>query len=862
MSLYETIKSRQIQKKANSFIDSLKNKSDKEIEQAYLNSKDLENNEIVLSYIFFNHTSLIRILPIEFQKSRINSNLNMFKYGSTEAKKELVSTWLHENKFFMNALVVELSEEEYDTYISLYFKQSEDVALLYMEDLKKVIEILSRLDLKKTELLIDSIKDKLVDRQWEYIIEVNPLFIKYASQTIQNKYSEDEKYISYLSGEARDKYAIKQVDKIKNDFSLFENSPIDVQTEYIRKYPYMINYLKDNELIEILKYDIDLIKYVNLSGNKNKDDKTQEVVCSILENLNIKSTREIINMLVNKCVLNAKGKLYRFDFTSNDISYQYTKRIVRLLQDLTIEQMKALIMVDVNYALPYVIPVYKDDTDRKEKEKITIDCNKRCLTLFKAYFGEEIYTKYYKSINKIYAEYIANIERHDWAKDYRCVFELLKVLFNKKIITNNNPEKISLFIGTSLLYKDDTRDQSRSICIKLLNELLSVAYNKQIDNNREIYNISSLELFDDRLSFISPSLLLDYSKYNFVNISNLLLIIKSDKAYKTFKIYYEILINIFGENKETLYRAVENFNYYREIIEDVKDKDLNDEEIDNLTILLATTSNQYNITKKEELASYDLILYKKLVSEISSIKDQDAYKNLLCNYLFNKGYDEKGNSGWLEVVTIKSICELFDSECLDSLVINSEKVFEKEEVDLFTMTKLLFSSTDFDVLLSFTEKFMVNHVKRNILSVSELFNKIKKYRVELINNEIVSIDEIEDLYLNRPDIVIKSNRDGVTIYTIIGQDFRVLCSNKDDGIHYMCTNVNKLEKNQYGYNKLYSDGSIRFSLDDGKTTIKVYENNMNKEAMKAEFIIVVGKLTDELLNIAKENNLKVVEIQN
>ena len=78
----------------------------------------------------------------------------------------------------------------------------------------------------------------------------------------------------------------------------------------------------------------------------------------------------------------------------------------------------------------------------------------------------------------------------------------------------------------------------------------------------------------------------------------------------------------------------------------------------------------------------------------------------------------------------------------------------------------------------------------------------------------------------------------------------------------MCTNVTKLEKNQYGYNKLYSDGSIRFSLDDGKTTIKVYENNMNKEAMKAEFIIVVGKLTDELLNIAKENNLKVVEIQN
>ena len=61
MSLYETIKNRHIQRKANNFIASLKNKSDKEIEQAYLNNKDLENNEIVLSYIFFNHTIIYAI---------------------------------------------------------------------------------------------------------------------------------------------------------------------------------------------------------------------------------------------------------------------------------------------------------------------------------------------------------------------------------------------------------------------------------------------------------------------------------------------------------------------------------------------------------------------------------------------------------------------------------------------------------------------------------------------------------------------------------------------------------------------------------------------------------------------------------
>ena len=235
MSLYKTLKTRQIQKKANSFVETLKNKSDKEIEQAYLNNKDLENNEIVLSYIFFNHPSLIRILPIEFQKSRINSNLNMFEYGSTEAKKELASTWIHENKFFMNALVVNLSEEEYELYLSIYFKQKQDITLLFMEDLKKAIEVLSKINLKETEALIESVKDKFTDRQWEFIIEVNPSFIKYASQSIQNNHSEDDKYVTYLSGEARTKYAAKQLNKIKDDFGLFASSSIDVQTEYIRK---------------------------------------------------------------------------------------------------------------------------------------------------------------------------------------------------------------------------------------------------------------------------------------------------------------------------------------------------------------------------------------------------------------------------------------------------------------------------------------------------------------------------------------------------------------------------------------------------------------------------------------------------
>ena len=117
MSLFKEFKSRQIQKKAYAFIESLKNKSEKQIEQLYLDNKEFENNEIVLSYLFFNHVNLIRILPIDFQISRINSNLSMFNYGSEEARKQLVSSWVSENKLFMNALVVGFSDEEYNEYI-------------------------------------------------------------------------------------------------------------------------------------------------------------------------------------------------------------------------------------------------------------------------------------------------------------------------------------------------------------------------------------------------------------------------------------------------------------------------------------------------------------------------------------------------------------------------------------------------------------------------------------------------------------------------------------------------------------------------------------------------------------------------
>ena len=862
MSIFKQFQSRQIQRKANNFIKSLKNKSEKEVEQAYLDNKEFENNEIVLSYLFFNFPSLIRILPVEFQKSRINSNISMFYKGSEEAKNELVKTWISGNKFFMNANNIGLSEEETKEYLKVYFKQPDDIVLLYMNDLKTVISVLSECDLKQTEKIIEGIKDKFSDRQWEYIIEANPVFIKYASQNIQKEKADDEKYVMYLNGEARDKYIDSQLEKMEQDLSLLKEADVEVQKEYVKKRPYIMNYLDTDIITNVLKYDFNLIKNVNLSLTRNGNDDTQDIICGILDNIQNKPTKEVVNILVNKCILNAKGKLFRFDPRSNDISYQYTKRIITKIQKLTINQIITLIMIDANYVLPYVAPIYSEDVSREEKEKIIIDSNFRCLNVFKAYYGSEIYDKYYKIINKIFNAYLEHMDEYDFSTDYRCILELLKILFNKAIIEKNNFEKVSIYISTSLMYKNNATDTSKKLCVKLLNEILSTAYGVNVNNNKEIYNLNSLELFDPKLSFISRELLNDFSKYNFVNISNLLLIIKSDKIIDLFKMYYEILIHIYGENKETLYRVIENFNYYKDILADTKDKELSDEELTNFTILLSTFFNPYKIEKKDELSEYDMISLKKVVNELSNIQDERIYKNLLCKYLFNKSYDEKGDYGWLETDTIKEVCDVYDSDSLRGLKDeNDEFVFSDDEIRLFIMIKLLFSVNDFDLLISFLENVIGNKIVRNVFGSMDLFSKLKKNRVSLINNEVVSIEEIEELYNSRPDLVIKNKRDGVEVYTIVNQDFRILCSTDDDGNKYDCINVSQLDKNVYAYDRLSEDRSIRFISENDKTVIKVNDDSYDDNSIKPSYIVVANQVTSDLIEIARDNNLKIVEIQ-
>lgn len=861
MSLFEERKKRKKQAKANAYIKSLKGKETKDIEKSFLDNKEFENNEIVLSYLFFNHKELIRILPLDFQVSRINSNLSMFNYASDEAKKQIVIKWLNENKFFMNSFAVKFTEKEYNEYLSLYFQRPEDVAKLYMDDLKKVITVLEQNDFKETINVINKIKDKLTEKQWEYIIPVNPAFIEYAPMNIQNKYSDDEKYARYVIGPAKKAYIDKQLDKINEDLTLLGDMEIDIQKEYISKYPSMINYIDENILVNLLKYDISLIKYVNISSLKSVDEKSYKFIYKVLDNIQNKSTNEIINIFIDKGLLNAKGKLYRFDNKSNNLSYQYSKKIINIIKSLPLQTINELVKIDINYALAYIVPIYNDSVDRVTKDKIIIDCNSRCLNLFRMYYNsEEIYTNYYKIINKIFNEYLSNLEEYNYTNDYECVFDLLKILFNKNIILNNDYKKVSMYIGVNLKFKNDNTTESHDFKIRTLNELLSNAYRISINNDSDLYEICSLELFDKRYSFISTNILNSFNRSNYTNISTLLYIIKNDNTRNLFLNYYSILKKIYGDSKEVLYRAVENFTYNKELLMSCLNKKLNSKELENFINILSSYNNPLNINDYESLNNYEIDYLKQFLIELSNIKDTNIYKNILCKYLFNKGYDSKGNNGWLDVTTIKQIIDIYDYSSLEEFKIKGINIFNKNEILYLTFINKLFSYDD-EVLFSFVNKMVDKKIKRNMVVTASLFEKLKKYKKDIINSSLVTISELEELSTNA-EFVIKKEIDGVKLYTVYNNDFKVLYSYNDDKVHCGYGNASEILKSSYCYEYLPDDIDFRFSTYDGRTIIKINKDKkINKSSLIPKFIIVSGVITDEIVNVAKKDNLAIVSME-
>ena len=59
-------------------------------------------------------------------------------------------------------------------------------------------------------------------------------------------------------------------------------------------FPYMINYIDEDSLIELVKDDISLIGSINIVSLRSDEDRTLKFINALLENIESKSNKEIV----------------------------------------------------------------------------------------------------------------------------------------------------------------------------------------------------------------------------------------------------------------------------------------------------------------------------------------------------------------------------------------------------------------------------------------------------------------------------------------------------------------------------------------------------------------------------------------
>ena len=130
----------------------------------------------------------------------------------------------------------------------------------------------------------------------------------------------------------------------------------------------------------------------------------------------------------------------------------------------------------------------------------------------------------------------------------------------------------------------------------------------------------------------------------------------------------------------------------------------------------------------------------------------------------------------------------------------------------------------------------------------------------MINQQIVNLNDIENLYDSNTGAVEKADINGVTVYKFHNQDFRLLTSYTNDGIHYDLKYISGINSNCYGYNKLIANGAVRLSSYEDDTIVKFNKDRKAYDKMIPDFILAKD-INDSILQTAKSNNLAVISLE-
>ena len=723
-----------------------------------------------------------------------------------------------QNKEYSVISLFSKHQSEYLNYLKEKGTLNENLPNILKHLHKDIIDVLIS---KKGDLI--SYLDQ--DQQVKYV-EKDIKYLKFTDEKVQSKFIEqNEEYIKFVSQDMQNRL-------VQDDINNFKKTSIEFQLKMLAYKPKLYDYsstevqekiwntfdyeLVNNARCSLLKKDIGKSKFFSGKGiNK-------EGYISIFDKVENEDIETIKILFLHSKLMSAKGKLIPNYVVLHGISEagvlgmdDYSNSQINIIKRLDDNQIEELITIDSNYILPYLAGNRKGLGTIQEgfyvlDEEETKYSKMKCQKLFEDIYGNEKFYGIEECINAIYD--LQNIENQRLKNATMLIgtgismespiaqkkLEMLrslenvplnqfKILFNQAII-NNNPEEIIKQYFSKMSLGEDNSEEFRSMIENAYGPRARAILESRPELN--VHNINSLEVFDSRIvDNFGEAFVHDAISYNLRDFSGFLDIIKDENKLESFKTYYNVLTSVMGHNVETMQKAISEYIYNEEILENVKEIELTEKQYDNLISVLCSKDNRYDIKTLQDLQNFDEIANKKIREQLTSVQTAEEIKKIISERILGLDYEvqasyELGNDKRESLneqlgvrnygETINHILTLYNI----STEIGRESIYTEEQLEILQVMNFIHEEKDPVKLKQLAEELMSQRGIKNPVITYDTINKIKEHQIELFNESLLSADSMEELVKReeRKDnpLITKSIQDGVTKYSLEGIEFRFL----------------------------------------------------------------------------------------
>ena len=623
-------------------------------------------------------------------------------------------------------------------------------------------------------------------------------YVKNASKDTQLLFaSENKENFKYID----EKYQIELIEKHPTAFEFASEQVKEILFDSSEcKFKYSIEPF--NAINNLIDSNIKYFKYIGYGQNKD-EDIVNEYLKNSQHNIQNMESQRIIDIFVKSGILSAKGNLRSTDssyYTGyGEAKYSYGLDIYSFeqrntIQKLDIEQISKLIKIDSNYIMPYVIDSQKGNSINKE----TMDEHKdKCKQVFVQLYGEEKFKEIEECIDIVFNKQIeyqensidTDLDGHA-IKQFKIPVESLKLLFNEKIVSSNSSDLIKKYY-LKLFNETEGKEEFRQIiqnsygdkAVEILNS------RKELD----VYGINSLEIFDERiLNNFSEEFVHDLISYNIRDFSAFLNIIKNEDEFIIFKKYYGILSEVLGKNVVTMQKAISEFYYNKELLENINNMELTEKEQINLVSILCGEKNQFDIQTIEQLNDFDEIANTNLQQKIASGID---IKKVLLKNIFGISQEEA-----------------FEINSLFGLDIVNE-IMDEEEIEIVKCLKNILEENNESELKELAELLIKQTGIRNPIALHSAISKIKVHNIEFLKARMLTKERLDQICIDKQQSgeIKKDNIDGLDVYYFEGLKL------KDIGLGFITHasyNANGREFMEYEGQGGLSTVSARLCMDE------------------------------------------------